>query len=51
LEGLEVTAEAEERYLLDKPFRALCIQMVVIFLAETAKKDAVYAWLTTPQLR
>ena len=50
VDGLEVTAEAEERYLLDTPFRALCIRMVVIFLAETAKKNAMYAWLATPQL-
>jgi hypothetical protein len=49
-DGLEVTAEAEERYLLDKPFHALCIQMVTIFLTDTAKKDAMCAGLVRPRL-
>jgi hypothetical protein len=49
-DGLEVTAAEQERYLLDRPFHALCIQMVTIFLADTAKKDATYAWLAPPQL-
>jgi hypothetical protein len=48
VDRLEVTAEAEERYLLDKPFHALCIRMVTIFLAETARKDAMYACLAPP---
>jgi len=47
-DGLKVSAEAEERYLLDKPFHALCVQMVTIFLIDTAKKDARYAWLVPP---
>ena len=48
-DGLEVTAVDEERYLFDKRFHALCIQMVATFLNETAK-DAKYAWLAPPEL-
>jgi len=49
-DGLEVMAVDEERYLFDNPFHALCIGMVATFLAETAKKDAKYAWLAPPQM-
>ena len=43
------TAAGEERHLLDKPFHALCIEMVVHFLKDTANKDPRYAWLAPPK--
>jgi hypothetical protein len=48
-DGLQVTAAGEERHLLDKPFHALCIEMVVHFLKDTANKDPRYAWLAPPK--
>jgi hypothetical protein len=44
-DDLQVTAAANEAYLLDRWFHALCIQMVAMFLADIAGKDARYAWL------
>jgi hypothetical protein len=50
-DGLQVTVAGEERHLLDKPFHALCIEMVVHFLKDTANKDPGYAWLAPSKPR